>query len=91
MNTADTAGRGGDPPATPSPQDAEETSPVSLFKAWYLVGILMVIYVFSFMDRSLLGLLVGPIKESLGITDFQISLLMRDRNLPFHGPSVAWG
>jgi MFS family permease len=36
----------------------------------------MLIYVFSFMDRSLLGLLVGPIKESLGISDFQISLLM---------------
>lgn len=71
-----TAGTNGDPNATPSPQEAEETSPLSLFKAWYLVAILMVIYVFSFMDRSLLGFMVGPIKESMGITDFQISLLM---------------
>jgi MFS family permease len=76
VSTPDTAGNGDQTHETPAIQDAEETSPVSLFKAWYLVGILMVIYVFSFMDRSLLGLLVGPIKESLGITDFEISLLM---------------
>ena len=44
--------------------------------AWFLVGMLMVLYVFSFMDRSLLGLLVGPIKETMNISDFQVSLLM---------------
>ena len=31
--------------------------------AWFLVGMLMVLYVFSFMDRSLLGLLVGRSKR----------------------------
>jgi MFS family permease len=76
MRTPDTAFSDDEPLKSSAPPDAEETSSLSLFKAWYLVGILMVIYVFSFMDRSLLGLLVGPIKESMGITDFQISLLM---------------
>ncbi len=44
--------------------------------AWYVVGILMIVYVFSFMDRQILGLLVGPIKADLNISDTQMSLLM---------------
>lgn len=42
---------------------------------WYTVGVLTVAYVFSFIDRSILTLLVGPIRADLGITDTQISLL----------------
>lgn len=49
--------------------------------AWYVVGVLMVVYVFSFIDRQILALLVKPIKADLGITDFQMGLLM--------GPSFA--
>ncbi len=44
--------------------------------AWYVVGLLMVVYVFSFMDRQILGLLVGPIKRDLDISDTQLSYLM---------------
>ena len=44
--------------------------------AWYVVGVLMVVYVFSFMDRQILGLLVGPIKRDLAISDSQLSYLM---------------
>lgn len=44
--------------------------------AWYVVGVLMVVYVFSFMDRQILGLLVGPIKRDLDISDSQLSYLM---------------
>ena len=43
--------------------------------SWYVVGILMVVYVFSFMDRQILNLLVDPIKADLGITDTQVSYL----------------
>jgi MFS family permease len=42
---------------------------------WYTVGVLTVAYVFSFVDRSILSLLVGPIRADLGISDTQISLL----------------
>jgi MFS family permease len=42
---------------------------------WYTVGVLTVAYVFSFIDRSILALLVGPIRADLGISDTQISLL----------------
>jgi len=39
------------------------------------VGVLTVAYVFSFIDRSILSLLVGPIRADLGISDTQISVL----------------
>jgi MFS family permease len=41
-----------------------------------MVGVLTVIYVFSFIDRQILALIVEPIKRDLHISDFQISLLM---------------
>ena len=43
--------------------------------AWYVTGVLVLAYAFSFVDRSILTLLVGPIRKSLDITDLQISLL----------------
>jgi MFS family permease len=43
--------------------------------AWYLVGVLMVMYVFSFIDRTILGLLVDPIKREFGVSDTQVGLL----------------
>ena len=44
--------------------------------AWYVVAVLTLAYVFSFIDRQILSLLVGPIRRDLGISDKQISLLM---------------
>jgi len=44
--------------------------------AWYVVSVLTVGYVFSFLDRQILALLVEPIKRDLGITDTQMSLLL---------------
>ena len=44
--------------------------------AWVVVAILMVAYVFSFIDRQILSLLVGPIRRDLGISDTGMSLLM---------------
>jgi MFS family permease len=43
--------------------------------AWYSVVVLMLMYVFSFIDRTIISLLVGPIKRDLHITDVQIGLL----------------
>jgi MFS family permease len=44
--------------------------------AWYVVGVLTLAYVFSFIDRQILSLLVKPIQRDLEITDTQMSLLM---------------
>jgi MFS family permease len=44
-------------------------------QAWYAVTVLMVAYLFSYVDRQILSMLVGPIKADLGLTDTQITLL----------------
>ena len=48
----------------------------SLRYAWFVVVILMLAYVISFVDRQILNLLVGPIRRDLAISDTQMSLLM---------------
>jgi MFS family permease len=47
----------------------------STAKAWYAVAILVVAFIFSFIDRIIIALLVGPIKQDLGVTDFGIGML----------------
>jgi MFS family permease len=44
-------------------------------QAWYLVFVLLIFYIFSFIDRQILSLLVGPMKRDLMITDEQMGLL----------------
>lgn len=48
----------------------------SPLRAWVTVGILLIAYVISFVDRQILNLLVAPIRADLGISDTQMSLLM---------------
>lgn len=44
--------------------------------SWYIVGVLMLIYINSFLDRSILSLLVDPIRSTLHITESQMGFLM---------------
>ncbi len=48
----------------------------SLRAAWGLTILLTLAYVFSFVDRYILGLLVEPIKADLHLTDEQMGLLI---------------
>lgn len=57
------------------PPPAERSYP-SPGRAWYAVGALTLVYVFSFIDRQILNLLVKPIRRDLAISDTQMSLLM---------------
>ena len=43
--------------------------------AWYAVGVLTVAYIFSFIDRTIIALLVEPIRADLGLSDTQIGIL----------------
>lgn len=43
--------------------------------AWYMVALLLLAYMLSFIDRQIIALLVDPIRRDLAITDFQFSLL----------------
>ena len=45
-------------------------------RSWYMVSVLTLAYTFSFIDRQILNLLVGPIRTDMQISDFQMSLLM---------------
>lgn len=43
---------------------------------WYVVSTLMIGYLFAFLDRTMIGLMVEPIQSDLQISDTQMSLLM---------------
>lgn len=45
-------------------------------RAWYMVALLTLAYFISYIDRTVIGLLVGPIQRDLGVTDSQMGLLM---------------
>jgi MFS family permease len=45
-------------------------------KAWYAVAMLAVVVMFAQIDRSILSLMVQPMKRDLGLTDTQVSLLI---------------
>ncbi len=53
-----------------------QTTAPSLRYPWYVVSILMVAYISSFIDRQVLALLVEPIKRDFGVTDTQVGLLI---------------
>ena len=52
-----------------------DRSPAERRYGWYMVAVLLVAYVFSFLDRQILSLLVEPIKRDLVLSDTQVSLL----------------
>ena len=52
---------------TPSKQDS--------LASHYALGVLLLAYILSFIDRNIMALLVGPIREDFNISDFQFSLL----------------
>ncbi len=62
---------------------SEETSPAatdageypSPLRGWYTVAVLLLAYISSIIDRVILGLLVEPIRKTMRVDDFQISLL----------------
>ena len=54
-----------------------EVEPRSEAYSWYVVGVLLVVYVFSFLDRSILNLMVDDLKIGLGIErDWEAAFLM---------------
>jgi MFS family permease len=54
---------------------AESEADRSERHGWYLVFTLLIFYMFSFIDRQIMSLLVEPIKRDLQISDTQMGLL----------------
>lgn len=44
--------------------------------AYYVVGVLLLAYILSFMDRTVLSLLIDPIRRDLGLSDTSIGALI---------------
>jgi predicted MFS family arabinose efflux permease len=55
---------------------AEQTdaAPTGRYRT-YVLAILILVYTFNFLDRQILGILAGPIKAELGLTDSQLGLM----------------
>lgn len=51
---------------------------------WYVVVLLLLVFILSYFDRFILSLVVDPIKQSLGLSDFQIGLLLGPAFSAFH-------
>src|SRR5262249_54309140 len=64
---------GGPDASMNSPAEQPWPSPRS---AWYTLAVLTVGLMVATIDRSILSLLVGPIKHDLAVTDTQMSLLL---------------
>lgn len=58
------------PPALQSP-----SVKVSAARAWFSIVIIVLLVIFSMIDRNAINLMVDPVRKSLGINDFEISLL----------------
>ena len=56
---------------TPAPDAAWP----SAGRAWWTVAVLVFAYVVSFVDRTILSLLIEPIKHDLALSDTQIALV----------------
>src|SRR5258708_24908192 len=61
-------------PADMAASSDSSTYPSS-FAAWYSVAVLMLMYIFSFIDRTTISLIVEPMKRDLQISDTQIGML----------------
>ncbi|HZB93044.1 MAG TPA: MFS transporter [Stellaceae bacterium] len=64
-----------DAPRRNEPAGAEARRYPSAGYAWYVCAVLLLAYIFSFLDRTIVGLLVIPIEHDLGLNDTQVSLL----------------
>jgi len=54
---------------------APDTADIRVQSAWFTLVVLMLAQTCSFIDRMIMGLLVGPIRQSFQISDTQFSLL----------------
>ena len=51
---------------------------------WYVVVLLLLVFILSYFDRFILSLVVDPIKQSMGLSDFQLGLLLGPAFSLFH-------
>ena len=60
----------------PAPSPSTEPAYPNPVYAWYVVILLLITYIFAWLDRQILSYLIGPIKASFELSDTQIGLLL---------------
>lgn len=63
-----------DAPSRAATTSAEPVYPRPTY-AWYVVGVLTLAYMFSFLDRQIIVFMVDPMQRDFGLTNAQIGLL----------------
>jgi MFS family permease len=64
-----------DPRPSAASTTTPEESPITPRYANYVLGLLFVVYVFNFIDRQILSILLDPIKADLGVSDTAMGFL----------------
>jgi MFS family permease len=62
--------------SSPTPTFTHEPPYPNPTYAWYVVVLLLLSYIVSWLDRQILSFLIGPIKASFELSDTQIGLLL---------------
>lgn len=60
---------------TSKPQDAAQQPEVTSLYSYYVLGLLSVVYVFNFIDRQIMAVLIEPIKLEFGVSDTAMGFL----------------
>jgi MFS family permease len=58
------------------PDAPERAEQAVTWRQWYMAGLLTLLYIYAQIDGSAIIILVTPIKQDLGVTDTQMSLLL---------------
>lgn len=72
---------------------ARELSKRALLRARWSLAILLIVYIFNFIDRQIIGMLAIPIKADLGLTDTELGMMGGVAFALFYtsvGIPVAW-
>ena len=62
--------------ADSGPAVASGTPARGYLRGWPMIWLFLLLYIFSFIDRQVITMMVDPLKRDLGLSDFQISLMM---------------
>ena len=62
-------------PPDPAGGGAQDAAPVGGRYAKYVLGVLVLVYIFNFVDRQILSILAEEIKADIGISDAQLGFL----------------
>ena len=75
--------------------DSQQNAEIGTRYSWYVLGVLVIVYVFNFIDRQILSILNEEIQRDLGLNDaetgFSLRHCVRGLLCRFWHPSFAPG